>query len=193
MIQPSQHGPRRIADLPFIGNRQEKIAIVRPPRMAVRARTFAKEATKYVAAGCPNVDQAEYDRRKAICLSCTLKDGKPGWNPAMYAGIGGCRKCGCTGLKALWATAAKCEKWDAALTTDGGNVDNGALAHRLAICRSCFDSSGTRMFVQAEDLLTTDNSATVPGNVKESSCMKLPEPHGFRPERLDAKCVERKW
>ena len=72
-----------------------------PPTFAQRARSFAQAATDWVSSGFKHVTHEQFEARKEICLKC------PYWNGEAAFGYGGCRKCGCSGLK-LFLPTQKC-------------------------------------------------------------------------------------
>jgi hypothetical protein len=83
------------------------------PSLTRRAMNFAAAAAQHVAAGMPLADQAEIDRRHAICQQCQHFDGRA------------CRECGCPVVrerhwrsKLSWAgQACPVGKWGAVGTT----------------------------------------------------------------------------
>lgn len=73
------------------------------PPLLVQAANYVKSTVKHVAAGCPKPDQAEIDRRLAICATCEMFDPKQKR----------CTDCGCP-AKAKAARAGEycpLEKW----------------------------------------------------------------------------------
>jgi hypothetical protein len=62
------------------------------PGLWTQLVSVATAAAGFAASGFEMVDQAEHDRRLAICGAC------PHWDPSQ----GRCRKCGCVGR---WKTA----------------------------------------------------------------------------------------
>jgi hypothetical protein len=73
------------------------------PPIAEQAVNFLKSAVAYVASGCATVDQAEYDRRRAVCSTC------PNLDPDQNR----CRACGCAMSVKPWGLAMGCPegKW----------------------------------------------------------------------------------
>lgn len=55
------------------------------PSLIAQARNWSADTTKWVAAGRPEVNDEEYERRKAICRGCDFRDA--------LADI--CTRCGC--------------------------------------------------------------------------------------------------
>lgn len=74
------------------------------PSLATQAANLAGAAVRFITSGLATVDQAEYDRRRAICEGC-----KPYYDPATNR----CRKCGCALAIKPWSKAERCpaEKW----------------------------------------------------------------------------------
>lgn len=73
------------------------------PSLLEMAGNLAKSAVAYVASGCENVDQAEYDRRRSICDACESYDAERV----------ACKECGCPLRFKPWGKAMECplEKW----------------------------------------------------------------------------------
>ena len=73
------------------------------PSFATMAKNFAKDLTKYIAQGAPNVSEVRYKERLNTCKRC----------PDLIKSTMRCGKCGClVEHKAKWKTT-KCpaDKW----------------------------------------------------------------------------------
>jgi hypothetical protein len=72
------------------------------PPLLEQAGNLLAAAGRFVASGCETVDQAEYDRRRAICRAC----------PGGYydADRDRCRACGCNMAVKTWGRVFTCEK-----------------------------------------------------------------------------------
>ena len=75
----------------------------KPPTPMQKARNFAQAAAQWVSSGFKHVTQVQFESRKAICESC------PYWVNEMTFGYGGCKACGCSGLK-LFLPSQRCPK-----------------------------------------------------------------------------------
>jgi len=74
------------------------------PSLLEQVGNAAKAAIDFVASGCDTVDQAEFDRRRAICLGCVeFYDAKQDR----------CRACGCNMQVKTWGKVFDCKqgKW----------------------------------------------------------------------------------
>jgi hypothetical protein len=68
------------------------------PPLATQAATAVVAAARFVKSGFATVDQAEFDRRHAICAACEHFD----------AAQNRCKKCGCSLSYKPWSKAEKC-------------------------------------------------------------------------------------
>lgn len=75
-----------------------------PPVLAQLGNAVAA-AARFVASGCETVDQAEFDRRRAICSTC------PHLDPEQDR----CRLCACYLAVKPWSRAERCPdgRWEA--------------------------------------------------------------------------------
>lgn len=64
---------------------------------------FARAAFQWARNGARLVDEATFNQRRTICFACTMWDGEK------YFGVGGCKACGCTGIK-LHLPTEKCPR-----------------------------------------------------------------------------------
>ena len=72
------------------------------PPLATQARNLAGAAVRFVASGFATVDQAEYDRRRAICEGCPS---------GLYdAAQDRCTVCACYVSVKPWSRSEKCPK-----------------------------------------------------------------------------------
>ncbi|HEY8965145.1 MAG TPA: hypothetical protein VIM58_01805 [Candidatus Methylacidiphilales bacterium] len=80
------------------------------PDVGTLALNLAKASARFAATGFKQVHPATLAARKAVCAAC------PDWEAQGYAGLGRCRKCGCSGVKLGWASE-RCPagKWEAEL------------------------------------------------------------------------------
>lgn len=78
-------------------------SVVEYPSFAAQTVSVLKAAARFVGDGMARVDQAEYDRRRAICEACPLFD----------AVKERCRACGCRLNLKPWMRSEHCpkEKW----------------------------------------------------------------------------------
>jgi hypothetical protein len=74
---------------------------LKDPSPAELAKNFAVAMADWVRAGYEVVDQAEHERRRAICLECEH------WDAGARLGTGKCRVCGCSSVK-WWLASSKC-------------------------------------------------------------------------------------
>ena len=85
------------------------VAATKTPRpgLGKMALTLAKASARFAASGFRQVRGETLTARKAVCGAC------PDWDPTGYAGLGRCRKCGCSGVKLSWASE-RCPlgKWE---------------------------------------------------------------------------------
>lgn len=95
------------------------------PPVATQIGNALGAAVRFAASGFQVVDQAEFDRRRAVCLGCSSFD----------ADQDRCRSCGCALAVKPWSKAERCplgrwEEGDAALERGGRPVlvDDGAGA-----------------------------------------------------------------
>ncbi len=74
------------------------------PSLPELARNFLSATARWITAGLPVVDRAQFEQRVTVCKTC------PEW--LGDALIPRCRKCGCTALKP-WLATEKCPlgKW----------------------------------------------------------------------------------
>jgi len=74
------------------------------PSLPELARNFLSATARWITAGLPVVDRAQFEQRVTVCKTC------PEW--LGDALIPRCRKCGCTSLKP-WLATEKCplQKW----------------------------------------------------------------------------------
>lgn len=70
------------------------------PSFATQAANLAGSAARFVASGGATVDQAEFARRRAICLACPTK--------RYDADQDRCRACGCFASIKPWGKAESC-------------------------------------------------------------------------------------
>ena len=70
----------------------------RPPSAPNRIRNAARAVARFTASGFRKVTDPTLSLRKNLCRAC------PEWDAEGYAGLGRCRKCGCSGIKLTWAT-----------------------------------------------------------------------------------------
>lgn len=68
------------------------------PPLLTQAASAAKALGRFVGSGLATVDQAEFDRRRAICGAC------PNFDKAQDR----CRKCGCSLAVKPWSKAETC-------------------------------------------------------------------------------------
>jgi hypothetical protein len=69
------------------------------PSIKEQAMGFLDSMYEFAASGFKTVTKEQYDARRAICESCQFFD------PNGFAGLGRCRKCGCSSYKLNVATA----------------------------------------------------------------------------------------
>jgi hypothetical protein len=74
-----------------------------PPSLVAQAVSVTKAASRFVASGCATVDQAEFDRRHAICEACEHFD----------AATNRCKLCSCNMAVKPWMRDVECpiKKW----------------------------------------------------------------------------------
>jgi len=77
------------------------------PRLLDELASVIMAAAKWSIHGWPVVSTEELTRRKSICSVC------PEWDATARAGLGKCKRCGCTKLK-WWLATEKCRagKWN---------------------------------------------------------------------------------
>ncbi len=70
----------------------------RPPSLPRLAATAARAIGRFAASGFQKAPEEIRLARQALCHTC------PDWDAEGYAGLGRCRKCGCSGIKLSWAS-----------------------------------------------------------------------------------------
>ena len=75
-------------------------APTRPPSVVRQAATGVTSFTRWVAAGRPKTPADALAMREGKCRACV------DWDAKGFAGLGRCRRCGCSGIKLTWATEA---------------------------------------------------------------------------------------
>lgn len=77
------------------------------PGLAQTALNAVKASARFAASGFQKASQPTYLARQALCRAC------PEWDDTGHAGLGRCRKCGCSGIKLTWASE-RCPlgKWE---------------------------------------------------------------------------------
>jgi len=82
---------------------------LREPTVAEMATNFTQAMGDWVQAGFAVVGREIYEQRHAICLGCEY------WDAKARAGLGKCKRCGCSRAK-LWLASSKCPlnppKWE---------------------------------------------------------------------------------
>jgi hypothetical protein len=116
VIARTGHAPYRwlVSDAnPDVESRMEHRRIVaelaagtppaKPPSLVTQAVSVTKAAARFVASGCATVDQAEFDRRHAICEACEHFD----------AAANRCGICSCNMAIKPWMRDIECpiKKW----------------------------------------------------------------------------------
>jgi len=69
-----------------------------PPSLPQLAMTAAKALGRFAASGFRKAPEETRLSRQAVCHAC------PDWDAEGFAGMGRCRKCGCSGIKLSWAS-----------------------------------------------------------------------------------------
>jgi hypothetical protein len=67
--------------------------VISPPPLKEQAVNFISSMKDFAASGFKTVTTEQYEERKKICLDCKFFD------PNGFAGLGRCRKCGCSSYK----------------------------------------------------------------------------------------------
>jgi hypothetical protein len=75
------------------------------PPLATQAANLLGAAARFVGSGCATVDQAEFDRRRAVCSAC----------PNLDAESDRCRVCACFLAVKPWMKTERCPegRWEA--------------------------------------------------------------------------------
>ena len=76
------------------------------PALPALAGTAVRALTRFAASGFRKASDSTLLARQSLCRTC------PEWEHEGYAGLGRCRKCGCSGIKLTWASEqCPLDKW----------------------------------------------------------------------------------